>query len=86
MAKAYVLMNCDLGSEKKVISSLKETSEIKEAHGTLGLYDIIAKIESDSEEKIKEIVTSNCTGSQSQSDLLWVAPLSQITMTNQNGD
>ncbi|NIM26468.1 MAG: Lrp/AsnC family transcriptional regulator [Nitrososphaeria archaeon] len=59
MAKAYVLMNCDLGSEKKVISSLKEISEVKEAHGTLGLYDIIAKIESDSEDKIKEIVTSH---------------------------
>lgn len=58
MAKAYVLMNCDLGSEKKVISSLKEIPEVKEAHGTLGLYDIIAKIESDSEDKIKEIVTS----------------------------
>lgn len=58
MAKAYVLMNCNLGSEKSVISSLKEISEVKEAHGTLGLYDIIAKIESDSEEKIKEIVTN----------------------------
>ena len=44
-------MNCDLGSEKNVISSLKEISEVKEAHGTLGLYDIIAKIESDSEDK-----------------------------------
>lgn len=58
MAKAYVLMNCNLGSEKSVISSLKEISEVKEAHGTLGLYDIIAKIESDSEEKIKEVVTN----------------------------
>lgn len=57
MVKAYVLMNCDLGSEKNVISSLKEIPEIKEAHGTLGLYDIIAKIESDSEDAIKEIVT-----------------------------
>lgn len=51
-------MNCNLGSEKSVISSLKEISEVKEAHGTLGLYDIIAKIESDSEEKIKEVVTN----------------------------
>ncbi len=57
MAKAYVLMNCDLGSEKIVISSLKEIEDVKEAHGTLGLYDIILKIESESEEKIREIVT-----------------------------
>lgn len=57
MAKAYVLINCDLGSEKNVISSLKEVDGVKEAHGTLGLYDIIIKIESESEEKIREIVT-----------------------------
>ena len=57
MAKAYVLMNCDLGSEETVISSLKEIEDVKEAHGTLGLYDIILKIESESEEKIREIVT-----------------------------
>lgn len=57
MAKAYVLMNCDLGSEKAVITSLKQVEGVKEAHGTLGLYDIVAQIESDSEEKIRDIVT-----------------------------
>jgi len=57
MPKAYVLMNCDLGSEKQVIALLKNIKGIKEAHGTLGLYDIVAQIESDTEEKIREIVT-----------------------------
>jgi DNA-binding Lrp family transcriptional regulator len=50
-------MNCDLGSEKQVITSLKNIEGIKEAHGTLGLYDIVAQIESDTEEKIREIAT-----------------------------
>ncbi|PJC49811.1 MAG: transcriptional regulator [Nitrosopumilales archaeon CG_4_9_14_0_2_um_filter_34_16] len=57
MAKAYVLMNCDLGSEIDVISSLKKIDGIKEAHGTLGLYDIVAKIELESEEKVMKMVT-----------------------------
>ena len=57
MVKAYVLMNCELGSEKEVISSLKKIEDVKEAHGTLGMYDIIAKIEAESEEKIRETVT-----------------------------
>ena len=57
MARSYVLMSCDLGSEKNVISSLKNIDGVKEAHGTLGLYDIVVQIESDSEEKIREIVT-----------------------------
>ena len=57
MSRAYVLMNCDLGSEKNTIASLKTIEGVKEAHGTLGLYDIIVQIESNSEEKIQEIVT-----------------------------
>ena len=57
MTKAYVLMNCDLGSEKQVILHLKEIKGIREAHGTLGMYDIIAQLESTSEGKIQEIVT-----------------------------
>ena len=55
MVKAYVMMNCDLGSEEKVIALLKKIDGVKEAHGTFGLYDIIAQIESNTEEKIGEI-------------------------------
>jgi DNA-binding Lrp family transcriptional regulator len=57
MAKAYVMINCDLGSEKEVITSLKKIAGIKEAHGTLGIYDIVIQIESSSEQNIQEIVT-----------------------------
>ena len=55
MVKAYVLMNCNLGSEKNVITLLKKIEGVKEAHGTFGLYDIIAQIESSTEEKVREI-------------------------------
>ncbi|CAD6513598.1 Transcription regulator [metagenome] len=58
MTKAYVLINCDLGSEKNVISSLKSLDDVTEVHGTLGLYDVIVKIESDSEEKIQKTITN----------------------------
>ena len=58
MARAYVLMNCALGSEKNVLDVLRKLEGVKEAHGTLGLYDIVVQIESDSEEKIQEIVTA----------------------------
>lgn len=59
MPKAYVLINCELGSEKNIISSLKSIDAVTEVHGTLGLYDIVAKIESDSEEKIQKTVTNS---------------------------
>lgn len=57
MPKAYVLMTCNIGSEKDTISSLKKINEVKEAHGTFGLYDIVVQVESDTEEKIQEIIT-----------------------------
>lgn len=51
------MMNCELGSEKEVITSLKKIDFVKEVHGTLGLYDIVIQIETPTEEKIQEIVT-----------------------------
>jgi len=59
MSKAYVMMNCNLGEEKSVIESLEKIDGIKEAHGTLGLYDIVAQIESTTDEKIEKIVTQH---------------------------
>ena len=50
-------MNCKLGKEQEVIQKLKKIVGIKEAHGTFGLYDIVAQIECTTDEKIQEIVT-----------------------------
>ena len=52
-------MNCDLGSEEELIAFLKKIEGVKEAHGILGLYDIIVQVESDSEVKLMEIITKS---------------------------
>ena len=57
MAQAFVLINCELGSEEQIISELKTFSDVKEVQGTFGAYDIIAQISSDSIEKIRETIT-----------------------------
>ena len=46
MATAYVLINCELGSEEPIIKQLKSLDGVREVHGTFGAYDILAKIES----------------------------------------
>lgn len=56
MARAYVLINCDTGYEQSIINELKKMDSIKEIHGTLGIYDIIAKVESENQEKLKEAI------------------------------
>jgi len=57
MATAYVLINCELGSEESIIQQLKNIDSIIEVHGTFGAYDILAKIESSTIEILREIIT-----------------------------
>jgi DNA-binding Lrp family transcriptional regulator len=57
LATAYVLINCDLGSEEAVISELKLIDGVIEVHGTFGAYDILAKVESNLVEKLRETIT-----------------------------
>ena len=57
MATGYVLINCELGSEEAVISDLKSIDGVKEVHGTFGAYDILAKVQSDQVEKLRETIT-----------------------------
>jgi len=53
---AFVLITCDLGAEEGVISHLKTIDGVKEVHGTFGAYDIIAKIESDNNETLRDTI------------------------------
>ena len=59
METAYVLVNCDLGSEETVIEDLKHIESVREISGTFGAYDIVAKIESSEKDKLRETITWN---------------------------
>jgi len=52
MTVAFVLLNCDIGSEKETIEQLKQYKKVKEVHGIFGAYDILAKLEALSHEDI----------------------------------
>ena len=56
MPIAFVLFNTELGREEDIIRELKNIDEVKEVFRVYGLYDIIAKVESDTTEKVKEII------------------------------
>jgi DNA-binding Lrp family transcriptional regulator len=57
MPTAYVLINCDLGSEEEIIREIKKLSEVIEVSGVYGVYDIVVKIRSDTMDKLREIIT-----------------------------
>ena len=54
---AYVLINCDLGSEDAILDSLKHMNSVKEVHETFGAYDIIAKVQNSNSDDLRETIT-----------------------------
>ncbi|MEM2013999.1 MAG: Lrp/AsnC ligand binding domain-containing protein [Desulfurococcaceae archaeon] len=55
---AIILIQTEIGTESKVLDELMKIPEVKEAYIVYGTYDIVVKIESDTLEKIREIVTN----------------------------
>lgn len=58
MARAYVLINSEIGGEQEVVDQLKQMPEVTEVSVVYGVYDVIVKLEADTMEVLKEIITS----------------------------
>lgn len=58
MKKAFVLINCELGSEQQVISDLKRIECVKSIHGVFGAYDILANLECIRHEELRQTIIS----------------------------
>jgi len=57
LASAIVLIQTEIGSESRVMNELIKIPEIKEVYIVYGTYDVVAKIEADTLEKIREVIT-----------------------------
>ena len=57
MPKAYVLINTVPEVEEEFLQELKRIEGVKEATSVYGIYDFVAKVEADSLEKVKEVIT-----------------------------
>ena len=57
MPEAFVLVNCELGAEEEVISGLRTLEHVKNVYGTFGAYDIIAEVDADTNDKLRETIT-----------------------------
>ena len=54
--QAYILINCNTGSEEKVISEFQELPEVSEINGIWGKYDVFLKIKTSDPTGIDELV------------------------------
>jgi len=57
LATAFVLINSTLGAEDEVLKGLKDIKEVREAHMVFGVYDIIARIETDTMQELEDIIS-----------------------------
>lgn len=59
MPMAFVLINTEMGSETDVLGALRKITNVKEAYVVYGVYDIVAKVEGETMEKLKDVITWN---------------------------
>jgi DNA-binding Lrp family transcriptional regulator len=58
MPTAYILVNCTLGSEEKIINEIAKLPDVKEVRGTYGVHDIFVKVKSDNTETMNHTITN----------------------------
>ena len=56
---AFVMISTEIGAEKDVLAKLKEVEGVTEAYIVYGVYDLIVKIKTEDQTKLKDIITKN---------------------------
>ncbi|MGY5150610.1 MAG: Lrp/AsnC ligand binding domain-containing protein [Candidatus Nitrosopumilus sp. bin_68KS] len=59
MTDAYVMLNCELGSEEQIIDELKQIEQVVDVFETIGTHDMMVKLQAENFEKVREIVSWN---------------------------
>ena len=57
MPMAYVLINTEPKHMESVVATLEKLDSVVEIFPVYGVYDVIAKVQAESMEKLKDIVT-----------------------------
>jgi DNA-binding Lrp family transcriptional regulator len=57
MPVAFVLINTETEFMTDVLKALRDVEGVREAYSVYGVYDIVAKVEAENMDKLKDIVT-----------------------------
>ncbi|MFQ5782756.1 MAG: Lrp/AsnC ligand binding domain-containing protein [Nitrosopumilus sp.] len=57
MYKTFVCINCESGKEPEVMQQLRKIENVVDAQETYGVYDIVARIKSDSQSQLDHIIS-----------------------------
>ncbi len=56
MHLAYIMVNTEVGSERKVTNDLNKIEGVKEVYGVYGVYDLVVRVEAETMEKLKVVI------------------------------
>lgn len=56
MVEAFVLVNCESGSQQKVASELESIASVSDVKKVFGVYDVVAKVESGTLKEVKKVL------------------------------
>ncbi|HIP65751.1 MAG TPA: Lrp/AsnC family transcriptional regulator [Pyrodictium sp.] len=56
MPTAIILINTEVGADEEIFEKLKNIPEVKQVYMVYGLYDIVAIVESEDLNKLRDIV------------------------------
>ena len=59
MTDAYVMLNCELGSEEGIVEQLKELEYVVDVFETIGTHDMLVKLQAENFETIRDTVSRN---------------------------
>lgn len=59
MTSAFLLINVEFPFKDDVMTKLRDMPRIIDVYKVQGMYDIIAKVELDNEERLKELVSEH---------------------------
>jgi DNA-binding Lrp family transcriptional regulator len=57
LATAFVVVQTESGYEAEVLKNMKSFKELREAYQVFGAYDILASIETNTMEQLKEVIS-----------------------------
>ena len=62
VARAFVLINVEAGSEDEVLGKLRKMKRVKAAYSVYGIYDLIVNVEAETVEELKDAVLTEVRG------------------------
>jgi len=62
VARAFVLITVETGSEDEVLTKLRNMKRVKAAYLVYGIYDLIANVEAETVEELKDAVLTEVRG------------------------